>query len=436
MALAGIIQGIGGEAPFVEKGRQTRRREARENVQDQMAQEELGLRRRQLGIQEQGVQQRLAELQRRLAKDQEWKSVGTPRQMKDGTYAQMQFQPESGQTRFVAAPAPEGGEFNTPQDIAKQKAEAKALAYEEMKKQGVGQAVLDRFWPPQDRLQWMNTQQGIVGFPTHLGTATEVPPIVTPYKGYPPGYGINQPPPNSPLDETDMGFVDQLAQGRMTLDMLDKTYAGARLEPKRRFIVAEAIKRGFDPNAQLSSVASQQVATAQSQIDINKPLIELIDQLGLKENNSPGYLMWSRMKYGAGRGTPGGLADEIANLELTKVTSAANALKGSSRAWAALSLALQHTPNVWVDSPAMIRRKLETIDQRLQAVIEEQRRFGTKSGLPSRGPQPIDMNGVTGTVEIPGKGKQQLGGGGGQANAPLTQPIAPVRTDPNGPPEP
>lgn len=426
MALAGIIQGIGGEAPFVEKGRQVRRQERREDAQDQIAQEELGLRRRQLGIQEQGVQQRLAELQRRLQKDQEWKSVGSAKQMKDGSWAQMQFQPESGQTRFVAVPAPEGGEFNTPADTATDKAMGKYRAYQAAKEAGANQETLDRIWPPVDRMHWMNTQQGIVGFHTQPSAADAIPPTVTPYQGYPPGYGINQPPPNSPLDETDMGYVEMLGQNRMTLDMLDKVYAGARLEPKRRLIIAEAIRRGFDPNNQLSNAASQNIATAQSQMDINLPLIQLIDQLGLKENNSPGYLMWSRMKYGAGRGTPGGLADEIANLELTKVTSAANALKGSSRAWAALSLALQHTPNVWVDSPAMIRRKLETINQRLQAVIDEQRRFGTKSGLPARGAQPIDMNGVTGTVELPGQGVKQLGSG--DNTAPLEKPIAPVRT--------
>jgi hypothetical protein len=427
MSLTGIIQGIGSEAPFVEKGRQQRRQEKREDISDQMAQEELGLSRRRVGIQEQGVQQRLAELQRRLQKDQEWKPVGTAKQMKDGTWAQMEFQAETGHTRFSPVPAPEGGSFDTTEDAATNRAMAKFNAYRQAKEKGASQEELDRIWPTADRMHWMNTQQGIVGFHTQPSAANAIPPTVTPFQGYPPGYGSTIPSNNNaPLDDTDMGYVEQLGKNQMTLDMLKKVYAGKN-EYKLPFMVGEAIKRGFDPNLQLSSVAAQNVATAQSQIDVNKPLIDLIDKLGLKNNNQMGYLTWSRIKYGAGRNTPGGLADEIANLELSKVTSAASALKGSSRAWAALDLALKHTPNVWVDSPMQIRRKLETINQRLQDVIMEQRRFGTKSGLPaqssSRQPQAPDMSNISGHIELPGKGKIQLGGG----QQPLEQPIAPVR---------
>lgn len=426
-SLTGLIQGIGGEAPFVEKGRQQRRQERREDVQDKLQQEEFGLRKRQVGLQEQGIQERLAELQRRLAKDQEWKPVGSAKQMKDGSWAQLYFQPDSGETKYVAAQAPEGGGFQTPGDVATSRDLGKYNAYVAAKQAGATQEALDRIWDPHDRLQWMNTQSGIVGFPSRMGLATNAAPIVSPYWGYPPNYGgaINE---TGGLDKIDQVYVDMLGTNRMTLDMLDKVYPGKALEPKRRLIVAEAIKQGFDPNDQLTSMAGQNIATAQAQIDVNKPLIDLIDQLGLKNNNSPGYLTWSRLKYGAGRGTPGGLADEIANLELTKITSAANALKGSSRSWAALSIALQHTPNVYVDSPMMIRRKLETINQRLQDVIDEQRRFGTKSGLPGSGGVNIDMNNVTGTIELPGKGKVNLGGQPQQQPPTIEQPIAPVRT--------
>lgn len=413
-SFAGTALGIGGETPFIEKGRQQRRKEGFEDLYGQLAVESALQRRRQLGIQEEGVQARLAQLQRLLQKDEEWKTVGQPRQMKDGTYAQMQFQPSTSQTRFVPVPTPEGGEFATPADVATAKAGARAEAYKlldkQLRDQGVPddqrQSMLDRFWPPAERMHWINTQEGIVGF----GNLPGMPQEPTTFKGWPPGYGSQQPPPSGPLSQIDWGYVDQLAKGNMTLDMLNKVYSG-KDEYKRKLIVAEAMQRGFDPNNQLTGTAAQNVVTAQAQIDINQPLIELIDRLGLKNNNSMGYLAWARLKYGAGKGTPGGLADEIANLELTKVTSAANAMKGSSRAWAALSLALQHTPNVWVDSPFQIRKKLETIDQRLQAVIDEQRRFGTKSGLINRrGVGNVDPSNMTGTVELPGKQKVNLGG--------------------------
>lgn len=418
MSLGGIIQGIGGEAPFVEKGRQVRRQERREDTQDK-------LEKRRVDISEQGVHTRLAELQRRLQKDSEWKTVGSAKQMKDGTWAQMQFQPDSGETRFVPVPAPEGGEFDTAGEAATNKALAKFNAYKAAKDAGADQKTLDRIWPPIDRMHYMNTKSGIVGFNTNPNpngpNAT-----MTPFQGYPPGFGATTPGGNDqPLDDTDQSYIDKMAHNEMTLDMIKKIYAGKN-EYKLPAMIGQAIQRGFDPNAQLSSTAGQQIASAQSQIDINKPLIELIDQLGLKDNNQIGYLAWARIKYGAGKNTPGGLADEIANLELTRVTSAANALKNSSRAWAALSLALKHTPDVQFDSPAQIRRKLETINQRLQAVINEQHQFGTKSGLPNRGPR-IDMKGVTGTIELPGGKKQTLGPQGGGADD-LPQPIAPVRT--------
>lgn len=431
-SFSGAALGIGGETPFIEKGRQVRRQEKREDLQDDIAKEELGIRKRQVGLQEQGIQQRLAELQRRLAKDQEWKPVGTAKQMKDGKWAQLYFQPETGQTKYEAAPAPEEGQFQTPGGVAGEKAaatkKAEAEALAALRKSGMSDEAIGAAFPQlADKLHYMSTENaGIVGLSTN--PYAKPSSVLTPFKGYPPSYAGGTPGSPSDLDETDMGYVDMLGQNRMTLDMLDKLYPGVRLEGKRRMIVAEAIRRGFDPNNQLTAAAGQNVATAQAQVTTNQQLIDKIDKLGLKDNNQLGYLTWSRLKYGAGLNTPGGLADEIANLELTKVTSAANALKGSSRAWAALSLALEHTPNVYKDSPANIRRKLETINQRLNEVIAEQRRFGTKSGLPqSQGGGQINMKGVTGTIELPGGKKTDLGG-------PLPQPVAPVRTNDAQPP--
>lgn len=385
MALSGIISGVGGETPFIEQARQRKRSEAFENLDAQIAIENALQNRRRTGIQEEGVQARLAALQRLLTKDTEWKPVaGTMKQLRDGSWVQNYFNASTNETETRPMEAPPGKDFATPGDIATDKAGAKARAYQIMQQAGADQETLDRFWPPADRIRYFSTQDaGIVGLHTDPNAAAGQPGgIVTGHSGYPPGYGGGTPPQDPNLDPTDLYYVDQLADNKMTEDMLSKAYTG-RNEYKRRLIIAEAMKRGFNPNAPLTAAAGRDVASAQAQLDINKPLIAEIDRLGLARNNTNGYLAWSRLKYGAGKDTPGGLGSNIANLQLTGITSAAAAMKGASRAWRALDLALQHTPNVWVDSPMLIRNKLMNINARLQDVIDEQKMYGTKSGLPN-----------------------------------------------------
>lgn len=411
-SFAGVAQGLGGEGQFIEKAHERKRKEAFENLDAQLAIENALQQRKRTGIQQQGIQARLAQLQRLLAKEEEWKPVpGTVKQLDDGNWAQTYFQPSSGksESRLIPAPSGQGAGFTTPEDAINARARAKFEAYQQLQKAGAPQELLDRFWPPAERMHWVNTQQGIVGFSNLPGHPQEP----TRYTGWPPGYGSQQPPPNLELDALDQFYIGQLAENKMTEDQIDKIYSGKN-EYKRRAVIAQAIARGHDPNLQLTGPAAQNVAVAQAQIDVNKPLMEEIDNLGLAQNNRPGYLAWARLKYGAGVNTPGGLADEIANLELTRVTSAASALKGSSRAWAALHLALQHTPNTWTDSPQQIRQKLATINQRLQAVIDEQRQFGTKSGLRHTIPGP-SLNITGGAIELPGGKKKNL-------NAPANQP--------------
>ena len=41
---------------------------------------------------------------------------------------------------------------------------------------------------------------------------------------------------------------------------------------------------------------------------------------------------------------------------------------------------MQHTPNVWTDSPALIKSKLDTIQKRLTDVIGDAYTYGHKGG--------------------------------------------------------
>jgi type II secretory pathway pseudopilin PulG len=91
-----------------------------------------------------------------------------------------------------------------------------------------------------------------------------------------------------------------------------------------------------------------------------------IENLGLTNNNTSGYLLKSRLQYSVGHAAPiNTLAYDIAGLELGSLIEAASALAGASRSMAALDIARKHTPNVWLDSPQQIYNKLDFIRQRL-----------------------------------------------------------------------
>lgn len=119
-------------------------------------------------------------------------------------------------------------------------------------------------------------------------------------------------------------------------------------------------------------------------------LISKIDELGIRGNNTPGYLFKDRVKYGLGMASPeGSLGSEIANLQLGDIVEAASALNGSSKSLVALKLALKHTPTVAIDSPMLMREKLATIKSRLQDLVDEARTGAFKpSGQPASSAAP------------------------------------------------
>jgi hypothetical protein len=145
----------------------------------------------------------------------------------------------------------------------------------------------------------------------------------------------------------------------------------------------------------LNSWAQQTVVQTADRLSQVNALIQKLEPL--KDNNQNGYLAADRIGYAIGIGGEyGQLSAEISNIELQRVVNASTILKGSSRAWAALSAAMVHTPNAWVDSPKLMYQKLQTIQSNLQdmqrdAVMYGQR--GQRSGeLPRGGGTPAAPN--------------------------------------------
>jgi hypothetical protein len=127
----------------------------------------------------------------------------------------------------------------------------------------------------------------------------------------------------------------------------------------------------------LPASAEKIIITTQPVIDQTNALIKRIDDLGLANNNDRFYLAPAYAQYRMGKASdPGSLGNDIAALSLGSVVDATSALQGGSRALPALKLAMQHTPNVMVDSPKLLREKLVTINGRLNDIVNEARSAG------------------------------------------------------------
>ena len=102
----------------------------------------------------------------------------------------------------------------------------------------------------------------------------------------------------------------------------------------------------------------------------------------LKGDNTPFKYTAERAKYAIGiHSNITDAADTIAQLELNKVVGAARVMKGSSRSIQALHMAMQHLPNVWVDSPQQIHSKLDNLHTALQQVENDAYTYGKKTGV-------------------------------------------------------
>lgn len=205
------------------------------------------------------------------------------------------------------------------------------------------------------------------------------------------------------LDPIDTAYGDRLAKGDLTIDQLGKIYKGKVNEAKLKAVTDYAYSKGLNTNAPQTATAQGIIMKTTPVLDQVDRMTQDIDRLKLGGNNTPGYLASSRLKYSLGIASPeGSLGKDIAGLSLGSVVEAASALGGSSRAFQALQLALQHTPNPWVDSPQMIKGKLTEIRARLQDIVDEAKQNGTKSGLPNQqvGGKPQVKIGADGSITV------------------------------------
>jgi hypothetical protein len=130
--------------------------------------------------------------------------------------------------------------------------------------------------------------------------------------------------------------------------------------------------------------AQTTIENAMPVLDQVDGLLKDIDNLKLGDNNQSGYLLASRAKYALGMASPeGSLGKDIAGLSLGSVVEAASTLKGASRSVLALKKALEHTPNPWVDSPKLMKEKLQTIKSRLKDVVDDAYKYGKKGAVPN-----------------------------------------------------
>jgi hypothetical protein len=160
-----------------------------------------------------------------------------------------------------------------------------------------------------------------------------------------------------------------------------------KMQSQSRLERAENFKEGQTADGKPLPGMAALTGPSQNVIVNTQPVLDQVSDLmgklkDYKDVNTPGYFAADRTAYAMGMksNVTGEMASQIANLELQKVVAAAAALKGSSRALPALKIAMEHTPNVWTDSPALIYEKLNTIQGRLADVVNDAYTYGRKGG--------------------------------------------------------
>jgi hypothetical protein len=197
-----------------------------------------------------------------------------------------------------------------------------------------------------------------------------------------PDAAIGDTPLTNPNEEK---IAQMRARGQTSDDQIKLMYRGTKSNaPVQRIMLRVAALSKGNVNDAMSPAGSKVVADTMPTLSSLDSVLSDIKRLGLEKNNSRGYLAGSRLAYATGKAAPeGALAKDISGLELDRILAATSILKGSSRAYPALEKALVHTPNPWIDSPQLIHDKLMTIRNRLRDVINDARRYQTKSGLPN-----------------------------------------------------
>lgn len=200
--------------------------------------------------------------------------------------------------------------------------------------------------------------------------------------------------PNSPLFKQKLlEYQDKLRILNANLGLRERTVAqgDARVAQGAQRTDAlyggQDVPDGVDPNkyVRLSPGAQK---TLQETTPVHAQIQDLISQFdSMKDDNTPMKFFGQRALYSAGIQSPiGQAADTIAQLELNRIVGAARVLKGGSRAIQALNMAMVHMPNVWIDSPKMIRSKLQNLDKALTQIEQSAYSYGSKSGLTPEGP--------------------------------------------------
>ena len=128
----------------------------------------------------------------------------------------------------------------------------------------------------------------------------------------------------------------------------------------------------------LSPAGQKAAMTTGPVLENTDRLLQKIHDAGLDDNNQVGYLMGPNILYKLGYASDHELADDIAGLNLEGVIAAASALAGTSRSISALRLAMKHVPEPYKDSPKLMREKLTEIKRRLDAVMQDIKRYGGK----------------------------------------------------------
>lgn len=227
-----------------------------------------------------------------------------------------------------------------------------------------------------------------------------IPSTAAPQQSLPAAAGISPARPSQAASR--LGTIQQEAKDWSERGI--KPSGGAKEEAVvRRWMVAQnpPLTPSLPGTGELTLQAQQVLTRSQPVLDQIGRIRKDIEDLGLKDNNTPAWvpgspLFLSWAQYKAGIDSPQGtLGKDIADLSLgslVEATSALNAQGGGSRALPALMIALQHTPNPQTDSPRLILTKLANIQQRLEDVTREVKTEGTKHYRPEAGGDPAPNN--------------------------------------------
>lgn len=167
-------------------------------------------------------------------------------------------------------------------------------------------------------------------------------------------------------------------------------------ESRRAKIINYIAKNNVQYDAPLSPAAQRILQETDPTLQaVDRALSELESR---KNDNTPFAMAVQRGAYSLGMATK--YSQLINQLELNRVIGAARVLKGSSRAYQALQLAMVHTPNTKTDSPKLMYEKLQNIRQNLADTKADALRYGNKYGVVQRNAQAEPDGSATKTVTM------------------------------------